>query len=141
MSKNNKQDAKEILNESYIGPNEINDEETEINNIFTDTIHPTYNSTKNVNPAILYEKMNIQNTLIIPKNDRSLCCFSCQSLISKLNIETPTNLSRFLNFDLNEEIINENNHDLILPKESSNNPINNNQIIPFLDHGGKYLNI
>ena len=85
--------------------------------------------------------MNFQNTLVIPKNDISVGCFSSQSLLSKLNKDTPTSLSSVLNFDLNEEMVNENNHDIILPKESSNNPINNNQIIPFLDQEGKYLNI
>ena len=141
MCKNNKPDAKDIFNDAYIEPNEINDEETQINNIFIDSIHPISNSTKNVNPAILYEKMNFQNTLVIPKNDISVGCFSSQSLLSKLNKDTPTSLSSVLNFDLNEEMVNENNHDIILPKESSNNPINNNQIIPFLDQEGKYLNI
>ena len=141
MCKNNKPDAKDIFNDAYIEPNEINDEETQINNIFIDSIHPISNSTKNVNPAILYEKMNFQNTLVIPKNDISVGCFSSQSLLSKLNKDTPTSLSSVLNFDLNEEMVNENNHDIILIKESSNNPINNNQIIPFLDQEGKYLNI
>ena len=110
MCKNNKPDAKDIFNDAYIEPNEINDEETQINNIFIDSIHPISNSTKNVNPAILYEKMNFQNTLVIPKNDISVGCFSSQSLLSKLNKDTPTSLSSVLN----EEMVNKNNHDIIL---------------------------
>ena len=82
--------------------NEI-DNYTEVQTIFNNSNSVRNNSAPNANSNVLYQNMNILDSFSINKNDQSSGIFSCKTILSKLNKDTPTSLSSNFNLNLNED--------------------------------------